>query len=36
MYDPQQYGIVKRFTEELDCAFAHGKSPHLGITMRSD
>jgi len=36
MYDPQQYGVVKRFAQELDCPFAHGKSPNPGITMRSD
>ena len=36
MYDPQQYSVVKRFAQELDCTFAHGMDPHLGITMRSD
>lgn len=36
MYDPEQYSIVKRFTQELDCTFAHGNNSHLGITMRSD
>ena len=36
MYDPQQYGVVKRFAQELDRTFAHGKSPNPGITVRSD
>jgi hypothetical protein len=36
MYDPQQYSVIKRFAQEFDCTFAHGKNPHLGITMRSD
>jgi hypothetical protein len=36
MYDLQQYGVVKRFAQELDCTFTHGKNPHLGVAMRSD
>ena len=34
MYGPQQYSVVKRLGQELDCTFAHGNNPHLGVAMR--
>jgi hypothetical protein len=36
MYDPEQCSVVKGFTQELDCTFAHGNNPHLCVPMRSD